>query len=219
MTKDIDKALEDFMREMRAELKQSVDHCSETYHNVNLLSQELKALREELVITRKANEKLVTENRQLQIKVEELKQYTRANNLEIKGAPNEGESFEIVKKLCAAIQEPVTESDIDTCHRMGISKEGTRSIVVRFVRRDKRNAVLMKARKVRPSARKIGLKTSAPIFVNENLTRQGKQLLGAAVATKREVGWRFVWTQGGKIFARKSERLGICCREDINKMH
>lgn len=222
--KDLGKALEDFKREIRAELrsfKQSVEYCSETCDSVNALSSEIKALREELVSARKSNEKLAAENKQLQIKMEELELYSRANNLEIKGVPDEGEPLDTVQKICEAVGEPVSREDIDICHRVGTNKPGVKNIVVRFVRRDKRNSVLAKAKKARLSTAALGFRTTDPIYVNEHLTRQGKQLLGAANAKKREVGWRFVWTHGGKIFARKSETsemLKIACREDLDKM-
>ncbi|KAH6932553.1 hypothetical protein HPB50_007313 [Hyalomma asiaticum] len=90
--KDLSKAFEDFKREIRAELrsfKQSVEHCSETCDSVNALSLEIKALREELVTTRKTNERLAAENKQLQMKIEEIELHSRANNLEIKGVPDE----------------------------------------------------------------------------------------------------------------------------------
>ncbi|KAH7979755.1 hypothetical protein HPB49_010860 [Dermacentor silvarum] len=222
--KDLGKAFEDFKREIRAELrsfKQSVEHCSESCDSVNALTLEMKTLREELVATRNSNEKLAAENKQLQMKIEELEQYSRANNLEIKGAPDEGEPFDTVQKICVAVGEPLARDDVDICHRVGTNKTGVKNIVVRFVRREKRNAVLAKSKKARLSTTAIGFRTTGPIYVNEHLTRQDKQLLGAANAKKREVGWRFVWTHGGKIFARKSESsdmLMIACREGLDKM-
>lgn len=215
--KDLGKALEDFKREIRAELrsfKQSVDYCSETCDSVNALASEIKALREELVSVQKSNEKLAAENKQLQIKMEELELYSRANK-------GEGEPLDTVQKICEAVGEPVSCEDIDICHRVGANKPGVKNIVVRSVRRDKRTSVLVKAKKARLSTAALGFRTTDPIYVNEHLTRQGKQLLGAAIAKKREVGWKSVWTYGGKIFAKKSETsdmLKIACREDLDKI-
>lgn len=224
MTKEMTKAFDDFRREMRAELRdirESVKFCSEVCDNVKQLSDEIKLLREELQHARQKNDQLETENKKLQRKVDELEQYTRVNNLEIKGAPSDEDPMEIVKKLGDAIGEEILPSDIDTCHRIPAGRSGDKSVIVRFVRRDKRNAVLTKARKERPSAKDMGFKSNQPIYVNENLTKHARQLLGSAVAKKRESNWKFVWTNGGKVFARKtesSEILRIVELADVAKM-
>ncbi|KAH7978379.1 hypothetical protein HPB49_005376 [Dermacentor silvarum] len=111
--KDLGKAFEDFKREIRAELhsfKQSVEHCSESCDSVNAVTLEMKTPREELVATQNSNEKLAAENKQLQMKVEELEQYSWANNLEIKGVPDEGEPFDTVQKICVAMGEPLPDN-------------------------------------------------------------------------------------------------------------
>lgn len=64
-----------------------------------------------------------------------------------------------------------------------------------------------------------GLNDSAtPVYVNEHLTREGKQLLGAAISREKEAGWKFAWTLGGKVFAGKDETAEaqrIATREDL----
>lgn len=67
----------------------------------------------------------------------------------------------------------------------------------------------------------MGFQSNQPIYVNENLTKHSRQLLGSAIAKKRETNWKFVWTNGGKIFARKtetSEILRIVEPADVAKM-
>lgn len=67
----------------------------------------------------------------------------------------------------------------------------------------------------------LGFGENRPIFINEHLTRQGKQLLSAAKQRKNEVGWKYVWTTGGKVMARRNETspiLHIFSTEDISKM-
>lgn len=118
---------------------------------------------------------------------EDLEQYQRSNNLEIKGIPLDGEPVAVLKKIGELIQEPVTEADIDVCHRVPTAKHDQTNIIVRFVRRTKRNAVIGKAKKVKITTTELGFQTSSPVYINEHLTRQGKQLLGAAVQKKREL--------------------------------
>lgn len=67
----------------------------------------------------------------------------------------------------------------------------------------------------------LGFDKSQPVFINEHLTRLTKQLLGAVVQKKKEVGWKFAWTAGGKVYARKDENsplLRVAEKDDIEKM-
>ncbi|KAL4718614.1 hypothetical protein ACJJTC_014049 [Scirpophaga incertulas] len=51
----------------------------------------------------------------------------------------------------------------------------------------------------------IGGKTSCPIYVVENLSPENKELHAAARKRGKELGYKFVWIRGGKIFMRKDE--------------
>lgn len=122
------------------------------------------------------------------------------------------------KKICDVLQEPVSSHDIDTCHRIPTRKPGETNIVVRFVRRDKRHALLAKARKQKLTTKQLGLSQANAVYVNEHLTQANKQLLGAAIARKKEVAWKFVWTSGGKVFARKDERMDAVRIQDLSDL-
>lgn len=119
------------------------------------------------------------------------------------------------------IKEEVSEADIDICHRVPTARHDQANIIVRFVRRTKRNAFLSKAKKAKIDTTALGFQLSSKVFVNEHLTRYGKRLLGAAVERKKELRWRFVWTAGGKVFVRKDENspvVRIASLEDVEKM-
>lgn len=208
MTKDFVKALDDFKREMRLEMrsvKESVKFCSDTCDETKAINSELKALRQELSVLLKRNEDLKKENKQLAQRVDELEQYSRLNNLELKGVKAADNANDVIRKLGEVIDEPVCAADIDTCHKIATRVTGESNIIVRFVRRDKRQAVLAKARKRQITNQMLGLPGSDRVYVNEHLTRANKQLLGATIARKKEMSWKFVWTSGGKIFARRNE--------------
>lgn len=226
MNKEYVKAIEDLRRELRAELrgfKDSVKYCSDTCDGVNEISKDIKQLRKEMQEMMKKNNELREENNRLSLKVEELEQYQRSNNLEIKGLPLDGDETDIIKKLGDAVHVTLTDTDIDICHRVATAKPEEKNVVVRFVRRSKRNAVLAAAKKTRLSAESLGFEGNrTPVYVNEHLTRQNKKLLGAAVARKKQNGWKFVWTAGGKVFARKSETssaVKIACPDDLGKIN
>ncbi|KAH7940750.1 hypothetical protein HPB49_005149 [Dermacentor silvarum] len=99
--KEFMKALEYFKREMRLELrsvKDSVKFCSDTCDETKAIGADVKALLQEIGELIKINETLQNENRRLTRRVEDLEQYTRLNNLEIKGIKSDEDPADIVKK-------------------------------------------------------------------------------------------------------------------------
>lgn len=158
-------------------------------------------------------------------------QYSRNRNLEIKNVkekPNECLS-DILSKIGKEIDEPISVADVDVCHRVSTKDKTKRNIVVQFVRRDKRDKVLEKARKTKLTNTKLGLPTESsldsstdePIYINEHLCQFMKRLLGMAVARKREAGWKFAWVKNGNIFARRDEKSQVAAikrESDLGKI-
>ncbi|KAL3206087.1 hypothetical protein MRX96_040397 [Rhipicephalus microplus] len=105
------KAINDLRRELRKELREIKDSL-----------KEVKDLEEGLSQILKENEELKVENAKLRSKVEEVEQYQRSNNLEIKGLPANIEPFEPVKKIGVIIHQEISEDNCDTCHRVPTSR-------------------------------------------------------------------------------------------------
>lgn len=223
---DFAKALDNLKRDLRADfktLKESVKNCNDTCDGVKELIKEMKELRREVQSLREKNEKLESENLRLNEKIEQLEQYQRANNIEIKGVPGEGDAYDVVKRIGAILKEPITDADIDICHRVPTFKPTEQNIVVRFVRREKRDKFLKESKKQRVTTKDLDYGgDSKPVYINEHLTAANKKLLGAAVARKKATNWKFVWTAGGKIFARKDEdsrAFRIATLLDVDKIN
>lgn len=186
MTKDDTvKAIDDLRRDIRADLRALKDGLAE-----------IKELKEMMQTVLKENQALKAENSKLSRRIEELEQYQRLNNLEIKGVPLDGEPITMLKKIGSLAKVELTDADIDACHRVPTARHDQSNIIVRFVQRTKRNDLLAQARKMRLTTKDLGLESSCPVYVNEHLTRQSKQILGAAVQRKKQVNWKFVWTAG-----------------------
>ncbi|KAH7960153.1 hypothetical protein HPB49_017452 [Dermacentor silvarum] len=137
MSKDFVKALDDFKREMRLEMrsvKESVKFCSDTCDEIRAINTELKALRHELSVLLQSNEALKKENKQLAQRVDELEQYSRLNNLEIKGVKSVDNTNDVIKRLGEIIQEPLCAADIDTCHKIATRMEASSHLDVTFVK-------------------------------------------------------------------------------------
>lgn len=210
--------------ELRAEIIDELKEIKESLLELKELKQEIKdlgALREVIQAVITENKELKVQNAKLARKLDELEIYQRSNNLEIKGVPVDAEPIAIIKRIGELVAEEVQESDIDVCHKVPTAKHNEHNIVVRFVRRIKRNGFLAKAKKKKIDTRMLGFDVNRPVFINEHLTRQGRQLLSAAKQKKNEAGWKYVWTSGGKVMARRNETspvLHIFSIDDISKI-
>lgn len=192
------KTLDDKGLEEHAKLCESVKFLSAQYDNMcvkqNALIAENKALR--------------AHNESLETRLAELEQYSRQNNIEIKGVPTtKGEDCTaILKRMGDAIGCTVTPADIDTVHRVP-TKSAVNNIIARFCSRDKKNDFIRKARKARLRTGSIGFSESSDqaIYTNDHLTAENKKLFARALALKKEHQWKFLWTENCRILARKSE--------------
>lgn len=123
------KTLDDKGLEEHAKLCESVKFLSAQYDNMcvkqNALIAENKALR--------------AHNESLETRLAEREQYSRQNNIEIKGVPTtKGEDCTaILKRMGDAIGCTVTPADIDTVHRVP-TKSAVNNIIARFCSRDKK---------------------------------------------------------------------------------
>lgn len=155
-------------------------------------------------------------------KIAQLEQYSRLNNLEIKGVPvTQGEDCaKVVACLGEKIGCPLKPEDIDTVHRIPTRNSTQKNIILRFCSRDKRSDYLAKARNARPKTTDLGFPASqeAPIYVNEHLTPDNKRLFSKALDLKKQHKWMFVWTDRCAIKARKTldgPVFRLACESDL----
>lgn len=137
---------------------------------------------------------------QLQQDVHNLEYRSRQLNLEIHGIPvRQGESLLDVMNHVANKLEvpPLTQSDVQTIHRLPARPDNVPGIIARFEKQSVRDAWLQKRNK---------LKGSEPrIFLQENITRQNRELLRATKDVAKTKGYAFVWHVNGKILVRRGE--------------
>ena len=147
------------------------------------------------------------------VSVDELQQYQRRDCLEIIGIPSlpNDRPKELVKELGSMLND----NDISTAHRLPSTKKIQDRIIVKFVRRDKREEIY-KARKLLLGKltdclplvnAEIGKSVSqfTKVFINESLTAYRRSLFGKIQACRRQFKFKFIWTTNGKILLRKSE--------------
>lgn len=198
------------MREIQQrEMSEGLTFANKTIQELKIELERERANNAEL---KKKNDALLAKCTTLQSKTVDLEkrvlqveQYSRNANIEIKGVARTigGNVMEIVSKIGAAVQEPISESDLVTCHRVPTRTPDGSNIVVQFKSRAKRDVTLKKAKKARLLNSDIGLDNLAPVFVNEHLCPTLKRLLGMATKRKYEHGWKSVVLQWQDICVAK----------------
>ncbi|CAG4991358.1 unnamed protein product [Colias eurytheme] len=176
----------------------------------------------------------------LKKQLNESEQERLLNDIEITNVPEvNGENLlHVAITLAQKIGLTLDERDIANVHRRGIRRRAevespgsasdervhARPIVVRLTRRHLRDELLHAARVRRGADTANTGVGGAPrrFYVNEHLTYTNRNLFySAREKLGRSNNWRFVWTRGGRIFARrdnKSKVVYITCEKDIDKV-
>lgn len=225
--KEFRKTFDRDVRNELREIKNSLSFMNKTYEEIK--DQMARVLSENQDL-RKSNERLEKtcgdQAKQIKIldsRVLHCEQYSRNCNIELKGVPTQASEniMGLLGKIGEKIGEPIAPADVEITHRVPIPNSSEKNIVVQFVRRAKRNAVLEKARRNRVKANDLGFAQSTSVYVNEHLCPELKKLLGQAVTKKKDASWKFVWVRNAQIFARKSETspvVKIACPDDLAKI-
>lgn len=185
------------------DLRESVEFMSRQFDDLVKGREELVASNKTLVAS---NKELLAKNEALEKRLANMEQYSRLNNVEIKGVPvTKGENcLAILTAMGDAVDCPISSGDLDIVHRVPTKGEGM-NIIARFCSRDKKNDFARKARKARVMANQIGFSDQPhdPVYVNDHLTYENKKLFAQALALKKAHSWQFLWTDNCQIKARK----------------
>lgn len=173
------------------------------------------------------NRKLTKKVAELELKVEDMEQYSRVNCVEIHGVPQEPHEdvVGVVKAVGKSLDMDISDLMIDACHRLG-KRSGPSSsppgIIVKFVRRLDKEELLRKRRVKRNlSTRHMNLNVDLPVYINEALSPARRRLFAETRRIKREKHYKFLWVRGGKIFLRKEEAapvVQVTCQADLSKL-
>lgn len=154
------------------------------------MRESMKLLNEICEGAKKENENLIKENKSLKVKnkelakrLSELEQYSRSNNIEIRGVPvrKDENCLQIVQETGKKAKCPVAAADIDIVHRVPV-KKGIPHIIARFCTRAKRVEFCEKARKARLNTSNIRFQSQKdePIFINNHLIPEKKTTVRAS---------------------------------------
>lgn len=157
---------------------------------------------------------------QLKAEINDRDQDQLSNDIEITSIPEEkGENLvHIVNILSTKLGVALTEHDLVSAMRVGRTPDSSvaaspaprpRPIVVRLARRASRDQLISAAR-VRRGITTEDTGLPAPhrrFYVNERLTKLNRQLFWQAREAGNRLGWRFVWSREGKIYARRQQGI------------
>ena len=172
--------------------------------------QEQMQVQNERIDRMKKNVSLVT------LKHDALDQYGRRECLRFVGVPEDdsvGTSLEIIK-IATALGVELEERDISTSHRLGKKNpKGPRTIVAKFVRRDKRNEIMSKKKALND------IDGMSDIKIYEHLTPLRAKVLRELQGEPNRKAWSFE----GKIFTKstnngKEVTVVIETSEDLRKI-
>lgn len=153
------------------------------------------------------------------------------NDIEIAGVPERsGENvLHLTTLLAKKLGVNIGCEDVVSVERSGPPRipEGTvqprpRVMTVRLTRRALRDEVLRAAR-TRRGVDTAGIVDgdSSRFYVNERLSRVHRMLFYKSREMARRLGWRYIWTRGGRIYARRdsgapAQRVRV--EEDLGKV-
>lgn len=216
------------------DLKSSITQCTT---RLNVLDTKV-ALLEQNMASSKSSTNLAELERvvaQLQSDINERDQALLSNDVELTNISEmPGENLpHLMLVVATSLGVKLEERDVISASRVGAHQLRVddpagptplrpRPIAVRLSNPALKKELLQGAR-VRRGATTTDLGLSTPprrFYVNERLTKLNRILFRRAREAGRGNGWRFVWTKGGRIFARRDEGSPvrvIKCEEDVKK--
>ena len=115
----------------------------------------------------------------LESKCNSLEQYGRRNNLEISGIPDSVDQIDLEDKVVEIFDKigvDLSNDEIEACHRIGKSKDNSKTRIIRLVNRKKCKSALFNRKKLRNiDTSSINL-PNAQIYINENLSPANQAL-------------------------------------------
>lgn len=226
-------AMQKEMADMRKELSEqqkSVQFMSQCFDDLKAENEKMK---KRMCALESMNDKLIEKNskfekqmvadsnerKEVEENVLELKNEKLQNNLEVVGIPsNEKENcIEAVHKIVSKIDESIKLDDIADAYRIGNPKnmngepKKTRPMLVKFKERKVRNYIFHNKRRLRANSQQNEGQQQEKIFINENLCKETKELFRKANQKRKELKYRFIWSNFGKILIRKGENDRVVC--------
>ena len=205
--KDLSDKLDAAVSELKGELKSLNSGIIEMKDEIiKNLMKENKLLNQKVCIL---EEKLLLQESQTYA----LDQYTRRNNLEITGIPEDIDDNSLEEKVIevlGAVDITVDENDIEACHRLPPTKKNSKKkTIVRFVNRKFVETAVHKTSREKLlscDVNALGFHENTKLFFNENLC-----------PAYRRLAWKCRCLKSSKLIHSTSTHRGSIVIKELNK--
>ncbi|KAJ8408799.1 hypothetical protein AAFF_G00246170 [Aldrovandia affinis] len=195
------------------DIKRSLDFLTEEVSDVKLQQKTILELVEEVKALRIQNAEKDRQLDYLENRVADLEQYTRMNDiivtgLRIKprsytkavtadhgGEPSELEANSVEQQVAAFLQSKGIDVDcnnIEACHTLSWRNDDKTAVIMRFVNRKHKTALLKQGRKLKGSN----------VYLNEHLTKRNADIARKARYMKKQRKIQTTWTTNCKVFIK-----------------
>lgn len=216
------------------DVKKSLDLLTEEVTAVRMQQEKLLALVEEVRQLRLQIEGKDRRIADLERRVDELEQYSRTNDLVITGlpikprsyaravvgnsgdVPEESESRSVEQQVESFLRSKGVELNLDyieACHPLPRKGNNTPAIILRFVNRKNKTALLKQGRKLK----------GTNVYLNEHLTKKNADIAKKARYLKKQQKIQQTWVANCKIFIKlngspeEAKTLIVRTLEDLDK--
>lgn len=208
----------------------SVTFCSDKISDFELKMNQMNEKIKTIDNLQKENLDLKNKIATLDMRVNDMEQYSKLNNLIIHNIPESRSEnvLDVVKTIADRIGVPINSDEIDMAHRLKSNSTSNTSrpknIVVKFISRLTKERFLTSFRQNKNFSTS-NLNIAGPdqqIFINEHLSQFNNQLFKDARHKLKQNGFKYVWTKNCRIFARKEDTSrikSIQCTGDIEKLY
>lgn len=207
------------------ELQAVKKDMQEIVESISFINDRFEVFEKNIHSTTALVKKLESENAELKntvndltMRITNLEQQSRFNNLEVQCVPEKKNEnvYEIVTKIGQVVNCKIEEKDILRCTRVAKANPSSnrpRTIVVQLSSPRLRDQFLASTLKYNRNNSKeklnsehlgfVGHKT--PVYIAEHLSPANKALHAACRIKAREKNYKYVWIRNGRIFVRKTD--------------
>ncbi|XP_041985656.1 uncharacterized protein LOC121737969 [Aricia agestis] len=211
-----------FIREEVNNLKDS----QETVHQLlTTVSDKVNSLESRVIKVEKIAHEvpiLQAEISKMRDELETRDQWSRSNNIEVRGIPqkNNENLFDIALKIGQLCDFPIKKDHINYIARIPTrSPNKEKPIIIALHNRYfKEELVALSRKSDKLKLENLGFTSSGKVYLNDHLTQRNKSLLNKAKSMAKERNFKYVWVKHSKIMVRKSDTSPILFIKNENDL-
>lgn len=176
---------------------------------------------------------LKSENDLLAKHLDDMEQYSRQTNIEIRNLPERKNEYleGIIVNLGKVLKLPITTNDVVFAHRVPHAhkyntgeKQAPKNVIIKFQSRTLRDNVVAASKQHRTGINTEQLQLTGPptkIFINEHLTLRRKMLFRQTKEKCAVKKYKFVWVKNATVMARREESspvIFVRSESDLDKI-